>query len=354
MVTQPLLRGFGSSVTRQPITSAELRHADAERRQTIAAQRVAVEVAAAYYRVVAQEALVVVSEQSLARSRTLYELSAAKLGAGLVSQLDVLRAEQLVTQSETQTLDARAAVEDARDGLPLLIGRDPGSVFDVVSHIPEVGQSPVDLDRVTAIALANRLDLKSQIAINSEADLQVKVARNQLLPQFDVNLALTRRQTTHTLARSFGLDGFTLATFFTISSPIDRTAQRVDYLNATIEQTRRKREITTLERQIAVDVKRAVRDRERNVRTVQAATAIVELSRKEVEVAQARYDRGLSNNLDVVTAESNLLAAESRRIQALAETAVAGLRFRAVLGILDPRLDTASLDGAGAKVGESR
>jgi outer membrane protein TolC len=52
-----------------------------------------------------------------------------------------------------------------------------------------------------------------------------------------------------------------------------------------------------------------------------------------------RYQNGLSNNLDVVTAEAGLLQAESRRIQALADSAVAGLRLRAVLGILDPRAD---------------
>ena len=64
-----------------------------------------------------------------------------------------------------------------------------------------------------------------------------------------------------------------------------------------------------------------------------------DLGRKEVEVAQLRYERGLSNNLDVVTAESNLLTAESRRIAVLADSAVARLSLRAMLGILDPRKD---------------
>ena len=49
-VTQPLLRGFGSSVARRSLTSAELRRTDANRQQTLAEQQVAVDVAAAYYR----------------------------------------------------------------------------------------------------------------------------------------------------------------------------------------------------------------------------------------------------------------------------------------------------------------
>jgi outer membrane protein TolC len=135
------------------------------------------------------------------------------------------------------------------------------------------------------------------------------------------------------------MDGYKFATFFTIAMPVDRTAQQVEYQSALLERERRRRDADTLERQITDHVKHAVRERERLVRNVTAAETSVELSRREVEVAQMRYENGLSNNLDVVTAEQGLLHAESRRIQALADSAVAGLRLRAVLGIFNPRTD---------------
>ena len=127
--------------------------------------------------------------------------------------------------------------------------------------------------------------------------------------------------------------------------PVDRTAQIVDYQYSLIDRDRRKREIETLERQISDDVRRALRERDRLLRGVLAAETSVEISRKEVDVAQLRYERGLSNNLDVVTAESALLVAESRRIQALADTAVSRVRLRALLGVLDPRTDIAGPGG---------
>ncbi|MEX2272155.1 MAG: TolC family protein, partial [Vicinamibacterales bacterium] len=77
--------------------------------------------------------------------------------------------------------------------------------------------------------------------------------------------------------------------------------------------------------------------RDRLIRSVVAAETSVDISTREVEVAQLRYETGLSNNLDVVTAEASLLQSESRRIQALADSAVAELRLRAVLGIFNPR-----------------
>jgi outer membrane protein TolC len=338
-VSQPLLRGFGRTVARRSLTSAEMRRVEADRALSMAEQQVALDVASAYYRVVSQEAFVAVARQSLDRARKLRDASEAKLDAGIVSQLDVLRAQQLVSQAETQLFDAQSAIEDARDQLAQLLGRDAGSTFDVQSQIPIADAQSIDADRATRMALQNRLDLQSRAAERAEADQQLRFSRNQLLPQVDVNLALTRRLPADTFAQSFGLDSFRFATFFTIAMPVDRTTQQVAFQTALLDRDRRARELTQLERQISTDVRRAVRDHDRLLRGIIAADTGIEIGRREVEVAQLRYERGLSNNLDVVSAESNLLAAESRRIQALADAAVARLRLRAMLGVFNPRTD---------------
>lgn len=344
-LSQPLLRGFGRAVARRALSSAELRRQDADRQQTLAEQQVTVDVVATYYRVVAQQAFIDVARQSLERARRLRDASEAKLDAGLVSQLDVLRAQQLVAQAEIQLFDAQGATEDARDSLRFLMGRDASTAFEVERTIPRPDDTPIDPGQAVTLALERRLDLRGAAEANLDADRQVRYTRNQLLPQVDVNLALTRRVTADTFAKSFGLDGFQFATFFTIAMPVDRTAQIVDYQYSLIDRDRRKREIETLERQISDDVRRALRERDRLLRGVIAAETSVEISRKEVDVAQLRYERGLSNNLDVVTAESALLVAESRRIQALADTAVSRVRLRALLGVLDPRTDIAGPGG---------
>ena len=338
-VSQPLLRGFGRSVARRGLSAAELRREDAARLQSLSEQQVAVDVAAAYYRVVSQQAFVDVARQSLGRARRLRDASEAKLDAGLVSQLDVLRSQQLVSQAEMQLFDSQSAVEDARDQLTFLMGRDKTEPFTVEAIVPRPGLDPIDVTSATAIALANRLDLKSRIAASDDAENQIRFSRNQLLPQVDVNFALTRRETAPGFRESFGLDGYKFATFFTIAMPVDRTTQQVEYQSAMIDRERRRREAETLERQIVDNVKQIVRERERLIRNVAAAENGVDLSRREVDVAQLRYENGLSNNLDVVTAEAGLLQAESRRIQALADSAVAGLRLRAVLGVFNPRTD---------------
>jgi outer membrane protein len=340
LVSQPLLKGFGSGVTRRNLTLAELRQADATRQQKIAEQQIAVDVASAYYRVVAQEAVIAVARRGFDRARQLREASEAKLGAGLVSQLDVLRAQQLVSQAELQLFDAEGSAEDSRDQLRFLIGADSDTQFDIIPDIPKTIEE-LTVEQAIAQAMANRLDLQSAIAEATDADRAIAFARNQLKPQFDLNLALTRRETAESLPRSFGLDKFQFATFFNISMPVDRTPQTIEYQNAVIDRDRRQRDIDTLRRRIADDVRRQLRQRDRVIRSLAAAENNVKLAQQEVEVARLRYERGLSNNLDVVTAETNLLNVESLRILALADLATSRLSLRATVGILDPRKDAA-------------
>jgi len=337
-IRQPLLRGFGRRLARRQLTSAEVRRAAASRQESYQRQQVAVDVARAYYQIVTQQGLAEVAEKSLDRSRRLLEASEAKLQAGRVSQLDVFRARQLVTQAEMQLLDAEAGVEDARDQLRNLMGRDLDYHFEVERGIPKIGE-PVELEAAVALALERRPEVETAEALAVDADGAVAYSRNQLLPTFDVNLALTRRETVKSFWDSFGFDNLQFATFLAISTPVDRTPQTIQYHAALIERDRARRDMRTIRLLIAGEARRAVRQQERLRKALEAAEASVEFAERELEVAQLRYERGLSNNLDVVNAEGNVLAAQSRRVSMLAELAVARLSLRATLGVLDLRKD---------------
>ncbi len=355
-VSQPLLRGFGRSVARRALTSAEERSADVARQRRLLEQQVVLEVASAYYRLVSQLHLAEVSEKGLERARRLVEASTAKMEIGKVSQLDVYRAQQLAAQSEAQLLDARGAVDDAREQLSFLMGAAAGTGFAVEREVPREIDT-LDPEQAASLALGRRIELEAaQVAIG-EAERAAAYARNQLLPQLDLNLALTRREAANSFASSFQLDHFRFATFFAISLPADRTAQTIELQNAVMDRDRRRRDLETLRRRVADETRRALRQQQRLLRTLELADSSVDFAEKEVEVAGLRYQRGLSNNLDVVNAEANLLQAQSRRISALADLAVARLVLHATLGVLDPwsiaekgRSEPAAPPAAGARL----
>jgi outer membrane protein TolC len=347
LFSQPLLRGFGRNVAQRDVHRASMQVAEQIRQTTITEQQLAVEVAAAYYRVVGGSLLVEVASKSLESSRSLLEASRAKLEAGRVSQLDVSRANQLASEAEIQLLDAGGSLEDAKDLLRNLLDLGLDHDFEVSREIPRLVE-PVSPEEAVAQAHRNRPEMESAREALAEAERSVSYGRNQLLPQFDVKVGVTRQETAETFAESFGLNNYHLTTFFAASVPVDRTPEQTNYHTSLIERDRRQRSIAATERRIAEEARRAVRRQERLLRSLEVAESRLQFAEQELEVATFRFQRGLANNLDVVNAEENVLSARSRQIGILAELAVARLALRATLGILDPRRELVEASTAPA------
>ena len=190
-----------------------------------------------------------------------------------------------------------------------------------------------------ATALENRIELRDADAAVDQAEREVGYARRQLLPQLDVSLALTRRETADDLRSAFGVDRFEPVTFVSASTPLNRTAEAAAVQTAAIERNRRVRARDTMRRRIALAARRALRLQRRLANRLDNAEVTVEFAEREAELADLRFQRGLSNNLDVVNAQAALLNATTRRLAVLADLAVARLALRATLGTLDVRAD---------------
>jgi len=337
-LTQPLLRGFGGGSARRQLEQSRSQARQARRRMALGESQIAVEVASAYYRLIAQIRLAEVTAQGVERARLLVEASEAKQRIGKVSQVDVLRARRAAAQAEDERLSARAAVEDATDQLQILMGEEPGKPIRVETSVPST-PSPPPADDAVALALERRGELRLAEEEAQQAERSVRFARNQLLPQVDLSLAVTRRETGDTLLQSLGTDGFRVASFVTISSPLSRTAEEVRHHDALVERDRRAREMSATRRRIAQEARRAVRNQERLLQRLAMAEETAGFARTELEVAEIRYQRGYSDNLDVVNAQAGVLAAESTLVATRAELAAADVALRATLGTLDPRRD---------------
>ena len=338
LVSQSLLRGFGPTVGRRPMERANYQVESARRQHALTEQQLAIEVAGVYYRLIAQRELVVAARTALENAEQLLEASEAKLQANLVSQLDVFRARQLLAEASGQLFDIEGSVEDLKDQLRFLMAWDADDDFSVAAEL-DARPERVSSEEAVELALRSRIELHDAQAAVDEAERDIRLARNQLLPQLDFSLALTRSETADSLRGAFGLNRFEPVTFFSVSTPLDRTPELTGLQNTVIERDRRARARDTLRRRIAQDARRAVRLQQRLVNRLQNAEVSVEFAEREVELANLRFQRGLSNNLDVVNAQANLLNAASRRLAVLADLAVARLDLRATLGTLDVRRD---------------
>ena len=336
LVSQSLLRGFGPTVGRRPVERANYQVESARRQNELTEQQLGIEVARVYYGLIAQRELAVAARTALENAERLLEASEAKLQANLVSQLDVFRARQLVAEAAGQLFDVEGSVEDLKDEMRFLIAQDADYDFRVAEAI-DARPDRVATQEAVELALGNRIELRDAEAAVDEAERGVRFARHEMLPQFDVSLALTRRQTAESLREAFGRDRFEPVTFFSVSTPLDRTAESAALQNAVIERNRRTRDRDALRRRIAQEARRAVRQQQRLSNRLQTAQVSVEFAEREVDLATLRFQRGLTNNLDVVNAQANQLNATSRRLAVLADLAVARLELQATLGTLDVR-----------------
>lgn len=337
---QPLLRGFGREAIARDLAVARLSVAGATRHRELVEQQLTVDVATAYYRVSTQAQLIEVANRALERAHNLLDASREKLKIGRVSRLDVLRAQQLASQAELQASDAQAGVEDAKDQLRVLMGRGPDYDFTVTTDIPVARENTLSLDVALATANERRPDIKAATDSVQQAQLALAAVVDQNLPQFDLSLSLTRQDSSSTLGTAFGLDRFHVATLAAVSMPlINRTPQTVAQENAALEIGRRRRMLDDTKRRAAQQVRQAFRQQERLFKTLEQAEAAVGFAEEEADLAALRFQRGLSNNLDVVSAEANLFAVRARRFGAMADVAVSRLQIRAAVGVLDPGRD---------------
>jgi outer membrane protein TolC len=341
LLTQPLLRGFGPNATYFDIRNATRARIGQERSLTLARQRLAVEVAAAFYAVIAQRQLLEVARQSLERTEGLLESSKARLEVGLASKLDVYRAELQAAQARDSMVRSQSSLETALERLRGLLAVPPEAPLEPdAAALPDVASDPLEPAEVlVSRALQTRLELSEARDRVGDAQRAASLARQNLLPQLDVNVSVSQLG----FGASFG-DAWTagdrrVELFLSASYPLQQAAARANRAVSQLQVDARERGVQEVELQVEQEVRQARRDLEQIKKSVELQRQAVEVAVQQRRLAVLRYQRGLGSNFDVVDAESSLVTARSALVQLLTTYAVARLDLKRTTGTLDVEAD---------------
>ena len=302
-LAQPLLRGLDPAVTREPLRQAGRQVDTVGRNLTVQKRRTVVAVWTAYLASILQGELVEEAAGRTERAETILASSRAKEEAGSVSRLDVLRAEQLVAQSRSQENDTRNAREDALDLLARLMGRPAGSRWSL--RAPERLPVPVPAEEAAIeAALAAREDVVEARERVRDAEYQLRIAKSNLLPSLDAALTWSAAGSGGKLGDALGSTGPSTWTLGLSSQvPFNLGAQLAAKSQAEVTLRSAKRGVEALE----ADVVRQVRAAARRLATARDRLALdaanEEVARMQLEVAQLRFSKGLTDNFFVVDAE---------------------------------------------------
>jgi outer membrane protein len=336
LLSQPLLRGVGPNATFFELTNARRAVQGQERSVALAKQRLAVEVAAAFYAVIAQRQLLDVARQSLQRTEALLKSSEARLEVGLASKLDVFRAELQAAQARDAMVRSQAALSGALErfrGVLALPPDDP--VEPEASPLPRATDDFEPVQVLVKRALETRLELAEARDQVSDARRAASLATQNLLPQVDLNVGVTQLGYGAAFGDAWAAGDRRVEVFLSASYPIQQAAQRSVRAVSQIQVGSRERAVRQQELDVEQQVRQALRDLDQVRKSVELQRQAVDVAAQQRRLAVLRYERGLGSNFDVVDAESSLVTARSALVQLLTTYAVARLDLKRTTGTLD-------------------
>ena len=336
LLTQPLLRGVGPNATYFELRNARRAVQGQERSLVLARQRTAVEVAAAYYAVIAQRQLLDVARQSLERTEGLLKSSEARLEVGLASKLDVFRAELQAAQARDAMVRAQSALATALERFRGLLALPPGDPVEPEAvELPDTADVFEPVEVLVRRALDARLELQESRDLVDDARRSASLAKQNLLPQFDLNVGVSQLGFGSSFGTAWRAGDRQVNVFLSASIPLPQASQRATRAVADLEVGSRQRGVHQRELDIEQEVRQALRELEQIQKSVELQRKAVEVADQQRRLAVLRYQRGLGSNFDVVDAESSLVTARSALVQLLTSYAVARLDLKRTTGTLD-------------------
>jgi len=338
VVSQPLLRGFGPNASLYDLRNSRRTREGRERVYVLERQRLAVDVTRSFYEVLEQRTLLAVARQSLARTTSLLKASEARLQVGLVSKLDVYRAELQASQAEESMVRAESALQNALERFRFLLGREPAEPLEpaAVALSPDLPATlPQPLEVLIESARHARVDLDEARDQVEDARRTASLSKQNLLPQLDLNLGYTHEGWGSSFSSAWNRADHRFNVFFSASYPFERSSDLANKSISDIELAASQRSLRQRELQIETDVRAAARELDQIRKSVELQRKGVEVAQQQLRLATLRYQRGLASNFDVVDAESALVLARSTLVGLLSRYQVQRVELLRVTGTLD-------------------
>jgi HAE1 family hydrophobic/amphiphilic exporter-1 len=359
---QPLLRNFGVDVTNRNILIA---------RNTLGINRelfrtvlinTASSVEQAYLDLVYARQFVDVVRESVFLARDQSRITQIRIDVGASAPLDILQPRVQIATSEESLIVAVADVRSAEDRLRALMNLPPGDWNRPIIPTDTVGYTPTTINVEEAVARA--YDLRPEVKENELATETKKVqylfARNQVLPQLDLDVAygaagvagnalatnpftgeptgLRSTNYPHAINQIISGDFPSWTVGFNVGVPLLNIGARAEKRRAQLDLERSQTQQAQTRQSIAVEVRTAVRAIDTAAKSITASRTAREAAEQNLDAERKRYENGMTTNFQVLQIQQQLSDARARELQALVGYNKAVAEYhRAVGDLLDVR-----------------
>ena len=274
------------------------------------------------------------AEARVTTSQALEKLARDQHTTGLATGVDVLRAQVQLQRDQQSLLVARDSYQTALLVLQRFLGVRPGAPIELAERLEFHGIPAPEIEQALRTALEARSDYRSLQAQREALVEQQKASHARYLPKLSINGDYG------TLGRNFGqmpaigqIQGTLSFTVFDRDrngeqKELESRLQRVDA------------QMADLERGIEQDLRKAILDLESTEQQVSVTQAGVELAGTELKLSADRFRQGVTDNIEVITAQSSLQSAQDDHITALARHADARMALARALGATEQIYET--------------
>lgn len=326
-LTHHLLKGFGLDVNTSGIEIAA-NNLEISKNQFIdKTSEIITKVIESYWDLVFRIEDLKVKEKSMELAKDLLRRNEIQVEVGTMAPLEVLEAKSEVALREEDIIRAREELKNSEDALRKLINVEDVPLREDIKVVPL--EKPgfqiqeISLAKSLEEAFQKRPDYAQTRLDLENRGIQLKVAKNQLLPAVD----FVGRIASNSLNGNFGnsLDDIFRGKTpswnigLTVEFPMGNRIAKSELIKSRVERERSQLQLKNLEQNIILEVKRAVRRVNTSIKQVEASRISRNLREERLKAEEERFKVGLSTSRDVLEDQEDLILTESSEIRNLTD-----------------------------------
>jgi outer membrane protein TolC len=360
MLTQPLLRNFGLTMSRKAIIVAQNNLEISRSQFKSVLINTVYQVEEAYWNLVYAIENLKVAQQSLELGQDLLAKTKKEVEVGQTAPIEVLSAEAEVASREATILQAESLIKRRQDQLRALLstGNEPGAAGQVLVPADKPAFKPytISVEEAMQKAMDMRPDLASAKYNIETKKVNFRVAKNQLLPQLDLRVSklspgitgdrfiypddnpflppigLEEGSPTQAVQDAFRFLYNNWTVSLTFSIPLGDIISKSNYTQAKLDLQQTEARLKLQEQQIFLEVSDAVLVLETAAKSVQALRIARELSERRLEAEMKKLNVGMTTNYFVLQYQNDLANKRSQELRALVDYNVAVANIAKVTG----------------------
>jgi len=299
------------------------------------ASKTSINATKAFYGVILSKELLKITESSLKNAEENLSNVNALLKQGLVSEYDQLQVEVQVENIKPKALELKRILEDAKNGLKIIMGIDQSQNIDVQGEITYKPEIFAGEEETIDLALKTNYDIRT-LSLKKRVDEElIAVERANYWP----TLTAFGNYSYAGAADDFDFQTYSSATVglnFSINLfSGNRNKKRVEQASIATIQTGE--QITLLRQSITQQVKSKISEIKKVQSQIEALERNVKLAEKAYGIAQARYSSGKGTQLEIKNADLELSAAKTNKLQSVYSYIMSKTELDDLLGRIEPK-----------------